>query len=103
MTPLAADAFVARLGATMEMFADNKKARASVRWLPAAAHEAGYEPRVGQIMFHRLQPISTGTTSASEPEEAGGQHAGRKRKRRRKPRMPALEGLVGYYEAVRGS
>ena len=40
MTPLAADAFVARLGATLEMFADNKKARAGARWLIAAALES---------------------------------------------------------------
>ena len=100
---LDADVLAARLGATLEMFAANKKARAGLRWVVAAALEAGCEPRVGPLSFYKLQaPKSTGTTLECEPEAtAGQQRSSRKRKRRPKPRAKrgALDGLVDYYNA----
>ena len=62
----------------------------------AAAYKAGYEPRVGNISLYKLQPSTTSSSPAVEPEEPCTQATGRKRRRKRKRKRQAeLDGLAG--------
>ena len=62
----------------------------------AAAYKAGYEPRVGNISLYKLQPRTTSSSPAVEPEEPCTQATGRKRRRKRKRKRQAeLDGLAG--------
>ena len=96
-SPVSADAFAGGGGiALLRALADDKKARNGLRWLMAAAYKAGYEPRVGNISLYKLQPSTTSSSPAVEPEEPCTQATGRKRRRKRKRKRQAeLDGLAG--------
>ena len=79
--PVSADAFAGGAIALLRALADDKKARNGLRWLMAAAYKAGYEPRVGNISLYKLQPSTTSSSPAVEPEEPCTQATGRKRRR----------------------
>ena len=83
-SPVSADAFAGGAIALLRALADDKKARNGLRWLMAAAYKAGYEPRVGNISLYKLQPRTTSSSPAVEPEEPCTQATGRKRRRKRK-------------------
>ena len=87
---MSADAFAGGGGiALLRALADDKKARNGLRWLMAAAYKAGYEPRVGNISLYKLQPRTTSSSPAVEPEEPCTQATGRKRRRKRKRKRQA--------------
>ena len=95
-SPVSADAFAGGAIALLRALADDKKARNGLRWLMAAAYKAGYEPRVGNISLYKLQPRTTSSSPAVEPEEPCTQATGRKRRRKRKRKRQAeLDGLAG--------
>ena len=89
------ESFAACLGATLRMLADDKKARTGLRCVIAMGHDLGYEPRVGQISFYKLQPCTTSASPAAAPEEPSTQHAAQRRKRRKTGAQAQLRRIVG--------
>ena len=70
--------------------------RNGLRWLMAAALQGRLQPRVGNISLYKLQPSTTSSSPAVEPEEPCTQATGRKRRRKRKRKRQAeLDGLAG--------